>query len=280
MAFTDGSWVPGAESNSQATQLVSGDLSPNQVPEVAGNVAIGDGAGCLKVITAYYDLAQADNRILVEWLLRPRRKIPKNLRHGLAELLIGKLYRTQDVRYTLAEMLHSSAVSNAFDLVIIDCPPRLTTSEIQAFCASTHLLIPTIFDRPSAEAVVSLCDQVENLKKENICPHLNYIGVVGTKWTGGVANLAAVPFVKDALQARNLQIPILPQNTFVPQAAAMVNDAWDGIAYLEMPARAAKVRDAIEKLAETIAGQMGLVQPLPPPAPVNLPQNVAEPAAK
>jgi chromosome partitioning protein len=89
------------------------------------------------------------------------------------------------VRYTLAKILHSDIVQRAFDLVIIDCLPRLTTSKIQALCASSHLLIPTIFDRTSAEAVVTPYEQVETLKCAGICPHLNYIGVVGTMWKRG-----------------------------------------------------------------------------------------------
>jgi cellulose biosynthesis protein BcsQ len=60
-------------------------------------------------------------------------------------------------------------VQRAFDLIIIDCPPRLTTSKIQALCAGSHLLIPTIFDRTSAEAVVTLYEQVETLKRAGIC---------------------------------------------------------------------------------------------------------------
>jgi cellulose biosynthesis protein BcsQ len=251
--------------SSLAARLISGDITPGDVRLVAQKVDLNDsgiGPGRLQVITAYYDLAQADNRILVEWLLHCSQRANKGLLRSFADRLKGKVSRDPDVRYTLAEILHSDAVQKAFDLIIIDCPPRLTTSKIQAFCASSHLLIPTIFDRTSAEAVGSLCDQVETLKKEGICPNLEYIGVVGTMWRSGRAVQGeAVRIVQDALAAG--PTGILPESTFVPHAAALVNDAAEGIAYIAMPNRQDRlqIRMAIAELAEHVAGQMGIRRP-------------------
>src|SRR3972149_10867588 len=85
-----------------------------------------------KAIPAYYDLAQVETRLLVRWLLRA---------DGF------------DLRYVLADLLLSPEVQAAFDRIIIDAPPRLSTAAIQALCASTHLLIPTILDQMSGDAV-------------------------------------------------------------------------------------------------------------------------------
>src|SRR5262249_11987366 len=237
MAFPGKDWLPAAHQSSLATRLISGDIAPIHVPLLAQKVDLKtdeDGPGRLQVITAHYDLAQADNRIMIEWLLQCIHFRPGDLRHAVMERLKGNLLRTADVRYTLAKILHSDIVQRAFDLIIIDCPPRLTTSEIQALCASSHLLIPTIFDRTSAEAVVTLYDQVETLKRAGICPHLKYMGVAGTMWKRGrVAQTEAITFVKDALG--NGPLRILPEQTFVPHAAALVNDAPDGIAHIVMP---------------------------------------------
>jgi cellulose biosynthesis protein BcsQ len=266
MAFPGKDWLPEAHQSSLSTRLISGDITPGDVrllPQKVDLKSNENGQGRLQVVTAYYDLAQADNRILVEWLLQFNRRTPEDLHHALIERFKGKLPRTPDVRYTLAEILHSNAVQRAFDLIIIDCPPRLTTSKIQAFCASSHLLIPTIFDRTSAEAVVSLCDQVETLKHAGICPHLEYIGVVGTMWwrPGRVAQTEAMTLVRDALA--NGPTGLLPETTFVPHSAALVNDAAEGIAYIAMPNRQDRqqIRVAIAALAEHVAGQMGIPRP-------------------
>jgi len=212
------------------------------------------------VITAYYDLAQADNRILIEWLLKCRPKTTKTFNKWAADLMLGLHFKTQDVRYTLAEALLTKPVQDAFDLVIIDCPPRLTTSEIQAFCAATHLLIPTIMDRASSEAVRSLCRQVETLKAANICPHLKYVGVVGTMWTPGrIASIEAMGLLKDQLGEMPSAPDLLDEQTYVRRSASLVNDAEEGIAYIVMPNGGRQdVRSAIQALAQEIIARMGL----------------------
>jgi len=263
MAFPGKDWLPAEHQSSRATRLISGDITPadfHLLPQKVDLNTDEKGPGRLEVITAYYDLAQADNRIMIEWLLQCSHNTPHDLFHALIELLKGNPLQTPDSRYTLAKVLHSEIVQTAFDLIIIDCPPRLTASKIQALCASSHLLIPTIFDRASAEAVVSFRDQVETLKRARICPHLKYIGVVGTMWRRPirVAQTAAITFVKDALA--NSSIPILPEKTFVPHAAALVNDAADGIAYVAMPNSqdCQQIRTAIAELAEYVAEKMGI----------------------
>jgi chromosome partitioning protein len=266
MAFPTTDWLPAARQSSLAVRLISGDIAPGDVrllaPSVELNAAVGS-AGRLQVMTAYYDLAQADNRIMVEWLLHSNSLTDKGWIQAARDRLKGRVSGVPDVRYTLAEILHSDAVQKAFDIIIIDCPPRLTTSKIQAFCAASHLLIPTIFDRTSAEAVVSLCEQVEILKREGICVNLKYIGVVGTMWRQGRAvQTRAMTMVKDIL--RSGPTGILPESTFVPHTAALVNDAADGIAHLVMPFNqdSQRVRLSIAALAERVAGQMGIRQPV------------------
>jgi chromosome partitioning protein len=265
MALPGKDWLPAEHQSSLAARLISGDLTPVDVPLLAHKVDLNEnGPGRLQVITAYYDLAQADNRIMIEWLLQCIHYAPEDLSHALIERLHGSLLRTADVRYTLARVLHSEIVQRAFDLIVIDCPPRLTTSEIQAFCASSHLLIPTIFDRTSAEAVASLCGQVETLKGAGICANLEYMGIVGTMWKPGrVAQATAMTHVRDALAKVNDSIGILPEKTFFPHAAAAVNDAADGIAYIAMPNSqdCRRVRAAIALLAEHVADQMGICRP-------------------
>jgi cellulose biosynthesis protein BcsQ len=186
------------------------------------------------------------------------------VQQALTEIVAGKLFRTRDVRYTLAEVLHSSSVQDAFDVVIIDCPPRLTTSEIQAFCASSHLLIPTIFDRTSAEAVISLCEQIEILKAAGICPYLKYLGVVGTMWND---NHSIQPptraLVQRLLREENIAADVIPQAKFVPYTTKLVKNADEGIAYLVMPEwkDRIEIRSAIASLAEYVANQMGIPCP-------------------
>jgi cellulose biosynthesis protein BcsQ len=152
MAFPGKDWLPGAHQSSLATRLISSDLAPVDIvmrvqkgaPKTREN-----SEDRLQLITAYLDLAQADNTSWSNGCFDASIS-------GRAICAKGNLLRTADVRYTLAKILHSDIVQRAFDLIIIDCPRRLTTLKIQALCAGSHLLVPTIFDRTSAQAVVRL----------------------------------------------------------------------------------------------------------------------------
>jgi cellulose biosynthesis protein BcsQ len=69
-------------------------------------------------------------------------------------------------------------VQARFALILIDCPPRLTTACVQALCASTHILIPTVLDPTSAKAVGYFGTQLK--RHEKLWPHLKIVGVLGT----------------------------------------------------------------------------------------------------
>jgi hypothetical protein len=167
----------------------------------------GEGAGA--------HMRSSDNRLIVEWLLQTRPRWSRSVRQFVVDLLIGKLLKLKDVRYNLAEVLQSKAVRDAFDVVILDCPPRLTTSTAQALCAGSHLLIPTILDKPCAEAVVTFCEEVELLRKTGICPMLKYVGVVGMRVSSGadeVAERDAKQMIRDALGKKNLPTVLLAES--------------------------------------------------------------------
>jgi Mrp family chromosome partitioning ATPase len=82
------------------------------------------------IVTARYDLASLENRLMIEYLLQEDE---------------------DDSRYRLANILLDEEVRKTYDIAFIDAPPRLTAGAINAFCASTHLLVPTVYDRLSAE---------------------------------------------------------------------------------------------------------------------------------
>jgi len=85
----------------------------------------------------------------------------------------------EDARYRLANILLNEEVANAFDLTFIDAPPRLTAAAINGFCASTHLLVPTVYDMMSVEAIGTFLSGVQTLKS-HLNPAIDLLGIVGT----------------------------------------------------------------------------------------------------
>lgn len=253
--------VPRKGQDSLASKAMSGDLAPGQFVDAAREVASTEGHLC--IIPAYYDLAQADNRLLVEWLLRCKKRRRGGLMHAVTDLFLARPLKFQDVRYNLADILHDQAVREAFDLVVIDCPPRLTTGTVQALCSCSHLLVPTILDVPSSSAVIDFCQQVETLKSGGVCPHIALIGVVGTKWRDVASEREAKQKITDAAREANVGVTFLSEATFVPYSNQLVRNADDGIAYLVIgnAADKQKVKDAIHNLAVKVAMSMGLRVP-------------------
>ena len=70
-------------------------------------------------------------------------------------------------------------MGDEFDVALIDAPPRLTAATINGFCASTHLLVPTVYDKLSAEAVGTFLNGVRTLKNA-LNTQIDLLGVVGT----------------------------------------------------------------------------------------------------
>ena len=95
----------------------------------------------VKVILATEQLQNEDYRLQAEFFVKPDR----------------------EVRFLFRAHLHCPAVFHQFDLVIFDCPPRLTTSVVNALVCSDFLLIPTKLDQDSINSVPRTISWLDNL---------------------------------------------------------------------------------------------------------------------
>jgi cellulose biosynthesis protein BcsQ len=223
-------WLPPQNLDSEATYLISGDRSANHVASVGKHAT---GADSLKIITSYYDLAQAENRTMVEWLIGDHKN---------------------DIRFALARILHSNAVRERYSLVLIDCPPRLTTGAIQALAAATHVLIPTRLEEPSTEAVTTFVDQVQAFKEAGLCPRISHVGVVATMVDARANTKGIKERLRDALSGgvTGLLDCEIPQSTKFRES--------EGITYLTLgnAKEVEPLKTSIERLAAVVRGAMGI----------------------
>jgi cellulose biosynthesis protein BcsQ len=88
--------------------------------------------------------------------------------------LIGDI--TDDVRYRLANLILSPEVQKAYDVVIIDAPPRTSLGTINALCASHALLVPTVLDSLSVDAARRFLQRMSGLR--GLAPALSTVCVV------------------------------------------------------------------------------------------------------
>ena len=194
-------------------------LPENQRPDVAARLIEGGGKDILihqadplrlewrpngiqpdaRGIPADYSLARADNRVMVRWLLKDYE---------------GK----GDARYWLANALLDPEVQAWYDRVIIDAPPRIVAGKVQALCASTHVLIPTILDRLCTEAASRFANQLHEEKE--LWPSLKIAGVTAVRCRTPqhiIAEREAIRGLIDALERHPWRPQLFWNNAFIRQ---------------------------------------------------------------
>ena len=182
-------------------------------------------------VSAFYDLALFEDRMMVEWLLQEN--------------------NGEDVRYRLASVLLRPEVQKKYNVVIIDVPPRLSAGTINALCTSTHILVPTIFNPIAAKPVANFLDATTRLM-HGLNPTAKFVGVVETMALP--SNIGQEPTekgrgtIENALR-RYPGIPILEKK--VPRGVAF---AKGGIAYLED----SDARAIFKELGDEISQRIGL----------------------
>lgn len=211
--------------------LLKGDLKPTQLISDAEH--LHSLLPCTWLVPAAYTLVRAENHMLIRWLLDDS---------------------VADVRYSLAELLLSPEVQLKFDVVLIDMGPRLTTASICALASATHLLVPTILDQLSAEAVGSFLSQVKVLTAE-MKTGLNAVSVVGTMTRTQElddVNEDAVNTIKKALQKWDGDAQMLSRN--IPFKQIFIDCAGSDIAML----KDRQVGQFFEELGGEISRRIGL----------------------
>lgn len=114
--------------------------------------------GELRLVRTSLELADVEDMLFAAFVLEERKKDP---------------------RFALARKLFDPRLGRDFDIVIIDTPPRLTMASINAFCASTHVLIPTSLSSMSRSGAVTFVHYLKEFRN-NLCPSLEVLGVLPT----------------------------------------------------------------------------------------------------
>jgi cellulose biosynthesis protein BcsQ len=102
------------------------------------------------------DLAYAEMNLSVRWLLREGNRDP---------------------RFLLRRELHLKRIANAYDIVLLDCPPILNIFCVNAIAASDYLLIPVLPSEQSTSRVPVLLNLLKDFR-QHINPHIKVLGIV------------------------------------------------------------------------------------------------------
>ena len=133
-------------------------LEDGKSPEdaVARAYSLHTALGQTSLFSCFYGFNRIENTVMMRWIAEMR-----------------------EARYFTHAILSDRAVQDKFDIVIIDAPPRLSTATVNALCASTHVLIPTILDSMSTQAALNTLRVIREFR-EVLNPGLDVLGIVPT----------------------------------------------------------------------------------------------------
>ena len=91
--------------------------------------------------------------------------------------LMGKV--TPDF-FALRNFLAELEAEDAYDVVVIDCPPYYSLSCLNAITACDGVIIPTGTDAYSAVGMEGLVEQIDSIRE--VSPNVRVVGALVTKW--------------------------------------------------------------------------------------------------
>jgi chromosome partitioning protein len=165
--------------------------------------------------------------------------------------LIGET--VDDVRFRLASLLLSEAVQSAFDIVLIDAPPRSTAGTLNALFAAHALIVPTILDDLAVDAVGRFLQRCNRYRQFN--PALRQAAIVGTLTQNSALTddeLVAREGLQMGLAYWGAEAHIIERN--IRHFRALARSAGKEIGYLEDRA----VRRVFDELGAEIVENLGL----------------------
>ena len=180
-----------------------------------GNMSSGLGLDKNSVEKTIYDLIIGESEVeevLQKNALENLDILPANVDLSAAEIeLIG----IDEKEYIVKKAIEK--IKDAYDYVIIDCPPSLSMLTINAMTTADTVLVPIQCEYYALEGLSQLIHTGE-LVKERLNPVLEIEGVVFTMYDARTnLSLQVVENVKDNLQ-QNIYKTIIPRNIRLAEA--------------------------------------------------------------
>lgn len=94
----------------------------------------------------------------------------------------------------IRDLRDNVAEDDAYDIIVIDCPPGFTAACVAAILASNSLIIPVLPDAFSAEGMDDLVEQIDGVRK--LQPDIRVAGCLVTQWHNADVVLDATDYLR------------------------------------------------------------------------------------
>ena len=148
------------------------------------------------------------------------------------------------LRYSaMMSMRDAIAEDDAYDVIIVDCPPNLSVACISAILASDAVIIPVLSDACSATGVGDLMVQIDSLRY--IRPEIRVAGVLVNQWHRS-------PVVEDAAAYLREDGRVPVYDTVIRRTDKVPESSWAGMAVQQWSPWCSAARDYRAWVAELL----------------------------
>ncbi len=128
-------------------------------------------------------------------------------------MLLGK----DNSRAAIRSLCETVAEDDAYDYVIIDCPPSFSAACAAAIFASDEVIIPTTIGRYEQEGIGNLIAQIDGMRSLN--PNLRIAGVL-------ITNYHAAPLILQGVTYLRIHLPVNVFDTVIPRTDKVGESAY------------------------------------------------------
>lgn len=144
----------------------------------------------------------------------------------------------------LRDVRDSMEEDDAYDVMIIDCPPHYSAGCLNAIAAADSIVIPTTTDAFAATGMDGLIAQIDNVR--SICPTVRVSGCLVTRYSNDAVDQDAVAYLRE-------DCPVPVYKTVIRESTEKVKgSSWAGVTAQEWSTWCNTSRDYRDFVAELI----------------------------
>ncbi len=130
--------------------------------------------------------------------------VPASLTLAMVDVELSTAMARESI---LKELLDKDKVSETYDFVLLDCPPSLGLMTLNAFTASTDIIIPLVSEVLPFKGLTMINDFI-NMVHDKLNPKAHISGVLITRWEGSKLSRGIEDNLRQALGDRVFKVKI------------------------------------------------------------------------
>lgn len=120
--------------------------------------------------------------------------VPASLTLAMVDVELSTAIARESI---LADVMEKAGVSDKYDFVFLDCPPSLGLITLNAFTASTDIIIPLVSEVLPFKGLTMINDFI-NMVSRKLNPQAHVTGILITRWEGSKLSKGIEEKLRDA----------------------------------------------------------------------------------